>query len=166
MNWTIFHEQVFPMRHKLYRFALRITGSTHEAEDVVQEVLEKVWKTDGEQSEKVQNWEAWCMTLTRNRSLDKARSQSAKRTDGMDGLASLSSDSLSPAHQAEQKDMADHIRQIMQSLPDKQRIVMHLRDIEELSYDEIAEVVGITMDQVKVNLHRARKAVRERLIQL
>jgi RNA polymerase sigma factor (sigma-70 family) len=62
--------------------------------------------------------------------------------------------------------MADHIRQIMQSLPDKQRIVMHLRDIEELSYDEIAEVVGITMDQVKVNLHRARKAVRERLIQL
>jgi RNA polymerase sigma factor (sigma-70 family) len=166
MNWSIFHEQVFPIRHKLYRFALRITGNTHEAEDVVQEVLEKVWKTEHDQSEKVQNWEAWCMTLTRNRSLDKTRSQGNKRTDDLDGFTGISSDALSPAHQAEQKDMINYVKKYMQELPEKQRIVMHLRDIEELSYDEISAVTGISMDQVKVTLHRARKTVRTRLLEL
>lgn len=163
MNWTIFHEQVFPIRHKLYRFALRITGSVHEAEDVVQEVLEKVWKTTPDQTENVQNWEAWCMTLTRNRSLDKTRSQSLRRTAPLDGLHERKTDTISPADAAESRDLAAGIRKMMQELPEKQRLVMHLRDIEELSYDEIAETLSISLDQVKINLHRARKTIRERM---
>ena len=55
MNWTIFHQDIFPIRHKLYRFALRITGSAPDAEDVVQEVLERVWKTAADQSASLQN---------------------------------------------------------------------------------------------------------------
>jgi RNA polymerase sigma-70 factor (ECF subfamily) len=164
MNWAIFHEQVFPIRHKLYRFALRITGSVHEAEDVVQEVLEKVWKTGQEQTESVQNWEAWCMTLTRNRSLDKTRSQTLRRTSTLDGVAEKSSDFLTPAQAAESRDLVALVKQMMQQLPEKQRLVMHLRDVEELSYDEIAESLGITLDQVKVNLHRARKTIREKML--
>lgn len=166
MTWTIFHEQVLPIRHKLYRFALRITGSVHEAEDVVQEVLEKVWKTESEQSERVQNWEAWCMTLTRNRSLDKTRSQSTRRTAPLEGVAERSSESQNPAQAVESTDLVDKVKQFMQDLPEKQRLVMHLRDIEELSYEEISEALGIPMDQVKVNLHRARKAIREKMMAL
>lgn len=163
MNRAIFQEQVFPIRHKLYRFALRITGSVHEAEDVVQEVLEKVWKSSAEQSGNVQNWEAWCMTLTRNRSLDKARSQSLRRTASLDGLTERSNGTTNQAHSVENRDLADQVKRMMQELPEKQRLVMHLRDIEELSYEEIAEVLNISLDQVKVNLHRARKTIREQL---
>lgn len=164
MTWDLFHEQVFPIRHKLYRFALRITGSVHEAEDVVQEVLEKVWKTAPEQTDSVQNWEAWCMTLTRNRSLDKTRSQSLRRTASLDGVAERKSDSINPAQATERNDLVARVKQMMQELPEKQRLVMHLRDIEELSYDEIAESLNISLDQVKVSLHRARKTVREKMI--
>ncbi len=164
MTWAIFHEQVFPIRHKLYRFALRITGSVHEAEDVVQEVLEKVWKTAPEQSENVQNWEAWCMTLTRNRSLDKTRSQTLRRTAPLEGVAEKSSDHISPAQAAERNDLVGRVKKMMQELPEKQRLVMHLRDIEELTYEEIAESLNISLDQVKVNLHRARKTIREGMI--
>ncbi len=164
MTWDLFHNQVFPIRHKLYRFALRITGSVHEAEDVVQEVLEKVWKTAPEQVGNIQNWEAWCMTLTRNRSLDKTRSQSLRRAAPLEGVAERSSDTATPAQTTEQNDLVNRVKMMMQQLPEKQRLVMHLRDIEELSYDEIAESLGISLDQVKVNLHRARKSIREKMI--
>ncbi|MBN8676718.1 MAG: RNA polymerase sigma factor [Chitinophagales bacterium] len=163
MTRTIFQEQVLPIRNKLYRFALRITGSVHEAEDVVQEVLEKVWKTAPEQSVNVQNWEAWCMTLTRNRSLDKTRSQSLRRTAPLEGVAERSADGYNPAQATESADLVQKVKQLMQELPDKQRMVMHLRDIEELSYEEIAEALSISMEQVKVNLHRARKTIREQM---
>ncbi len=164
MTWDLFHNQVFPIRHKLYRFALRITGSVHEAEDVVQEVLEKVWKTAPEQVGNIQNWEAWCMTLTRNRSLDKTRSQTLRRAAPLEGVAERSSDTATPAQATEQNDLVNRVKMMMQQLPEKQRLVMHLRDIEELSYDEIAESLGISLDQVKVNLHRARKSIREKMI--
>jgi RNA polymerase sigma-70 factor (ECF subfamily) len=162
MNWAIFHEQIFPIRHKLFRFAVRITGSTHEAEDVVQEVMEKVWKAGAGQSEGVQNWEAWCMTLTRNRSLDKTRSRNLRRTAPLDGLAERPGNT-NDAHTVENADLVDQVKRMMQTLPEKQRLVMHLRDIEEMSYEEIASTLDISIDQVKVNLHRARKMVREQL---
>lgn len=164
MNRALFQEQIFPIRHKLYRFALRITGSIHEAEDVVQEVMEKVWKTAPEQAATVLNWEAWCMTLTRNRSLDKTRSQSLRRTASLDGVYEQSTNAMSPAQAVENSDLAARVKQFMQELPEKQRLVMHLRDIEELTYDEIADTLSISLDQVKVNLHRARKAVRESML--
>jgi RNA polymerase sigma-70 factor (ECF subfamily) len=164
MNWTIFNQQVFPIRHKLYRFALRITGNIHEAEDIVQEVLEKVWKTDEAQANHVQNWEAWCMTLTRNRSLDKNRARTIRRTQALENTPERLTPDANPAQALESQDAIAHIRQFMQELPEKQRLVMHLRDIEEHSYEEIAEVLNISMEQVKVNLHRARKAIREKLI--
>ncbi len=164
MNRAIFQEQIFPIRHKLYRFALRITGSSHEAEDVVQEVMEKVWKTAPEHAATVLNWEAWCMTLTRNRSLDKTRSQTLRRSAPLEGVSEQKTDAASPAQVAENRDLAAHVKRFMQELPEKQRLVMHLRDIEELTYDEIADTLSISLEQVKVNLHRGRKTVRERML--
>ena len=164
MNWTIFHHHVYPIRHKLYRFALRITGSAPEAEDVVQEVLERVWKSSEEQATGVSNWEAWCMTLTRNRSLDKVRTATQRRVVPLDGEAARESDSGDAARTTELRDLADHARRLMLELPEKQRLVMHLRYVEELSYEEIAQVLDISLDQVKVGLHRARKTIREKLL--
>ena len=164
MNWTIFHQNVFPIRHKLYRFALRLTGSVQEAEDIVQEVLERVWKIPETQSAAVQNWQAWCMTMTRNRSLDKIKMQTQRRTAPLDPNLDRPAAGYNPQQETEARDFVVQVRRMMDELPEKQRLVMHLRDIEELSYDEIAAVLDITLDQVKVNLHRARKAIREKLL--
>ncbi len=143
---------------------MSITGNTHEAEDVVQEVMEKVWKSAEQTMETVQNWEAWCMTLTRNRSLDKNRSRTLRRTENVeDVLPQRQTHEANPAQSLESEDMVHQIRKMMQDLPEKHRMVMHLRDIEELSYEEIAETLELSLDQVKVCLHRARKAIRERI---
>ncbi|MBK8921195.1 MAG: RNA polymerase sigma factor [Saprospirales bacterium] len=163
MNWTIFHQRIFPNRHRLYRIALRITGNAQDAEDVVQEVWEKVWKSTEYQSASIRNWEAWCMVLTRNLSIDKFNAQAQRRTIPLDVLAGRKAVGADPAQSAESNDLAHHVRRMIQELPEKQRLVMHLRDIEELSYEEIAAVLDISMDQVKVNLHRARKTVRDKL---
>ena len=103
------------------------------------------------------------MTLTRNRSLDKTRDRAQRRTAPIGQEAELQIDTADPARQIEVQDLTGQVRQFMEDLPEKQRLVMHLRDIEELSYEEIAQVLDISLDQVKVNLHRARKAVRMQL---
>jgi RNA polymerase sigma factor (sigma-70 family) len=163
MQLSFFNQQIVPVRNKLYRFALKITGNSFEAEDVVQEVMEKVWRSPEDQIEKVQNWEAWCMMLTRNRSIDKKRSAQNKRTENIEGVLHLSSNAMNPAQNTESNDSIQYIRNIMQDLPEKQRLVMHLRDIEDMSYEEIAETLEISLEQVKTNLHRSRKFMREKL---
>jgi RNA polymerase sigma factor (sigma-70 family) len=168
---SVFQQQILPVRDKLYRFALRITGSIHEAEDIVQDVLAKAWRTTQEEvqdnSAAIMNWEAWCMTMTRNRSLDRNRYRERRRTSSIEGSTyDHFAAPDSPAITTEQRDLVDHARRLMQNLPEKQRLVMHLRDVEEMNYDEIAQTLEISLDQVKVNLHRARKAVREQMLQV
>lgn len=164
MTQEIFRQFITPLRDKLYRFALRITGSTHEAEDVVQEVMENIWKTPENQSEQVRNWEAWSMTLTRNRSLDRNRRRKSRQILSVETREEMET-TPSPAAQTENTDLSKHIRKMIQQLPEKHRLVIHLRDIEEMSYEEISIVLAMPADQVKTNLHRARKTIRTRLIQ-
>lgn len=164
MDQEIFRQYIIPLRDKLYRFALRITGSTHEAEDVVQEVMENIWKAPENQSEQVRNWEAWSMTLTRNRSLDRNRRRKTRRILPVENREATEA-VPSPAIQTENTDLSEQIRKMIQELPEKHRLVMHLRDIEEMSYEEISVILSMPADQVKTNLHRARKTIRARLIQ-
>ena len=163
MTHHFFERHIAPLRHKLYRLALSITCNAHDAEDVVQEVLEKIWKV-GEQP--VNNWEAWCMTLTRNRSIDRQRAKASSRANSINTLQERADTSASADRIAETGDLAEQARRLMRQLPEKQRLTMHLRDVEEMTYDEIAQTLDLTTDQVKTNLHRARKAIREQLIQL
>ena len=164
MNQEIFRQYIIPLRDKLYRFALRITGSTHEAEDVVQEVMENILKTPENQSQQVRNWEAWSMTLTKNRSLDRNRRRKTRQILSVENRAETGA-VPSPAIQTENTDLSEQIRKMMQELPEKHRLVMHLRDIEEMSYEEISVILSMPADQVKINLHRARKTIRTRLVQ-
>ncbi|MDX2136083.1 MAG: RNA polymerase sigma factor [Saprospiraceae bacterium] len=162
MNNQLFLQHIYPLRDKMYRFALRITGNVQEAEDVVQEVMERLWKQQPEQSHTVQNWEAWCMTMTRNRSLDKNRRKPSSPIEGVPEPAHTDS----PAAYAEKGDMVAHIRRLIQLLPEKQRLVIHLRDLEDMTYDDIARTLDISLEQVKINLYRARRALRQHLLTL
>jgi RNA polymerase sigma factor (sigma-70 family) len=165
MNLESFQSRVMPAKNKLFRFALRFLGNEEEAKDIVQEVLIRVWK-GREQMNDVQNWEAWCMRITKNLSLDRIRAITRKQTQPIEAGYSVQQETLSPYESTELRESMNRISQFIASLPDKQRQVIHLRDIEGYSYNEICEILELDMNQVKVNLFRARNAVREKLTKI
>jgi RNA polymerase sigma-70 factor (ECF subfamily) len=166
MTLETFTTDVLPLKNKLHRFATRFLGDEVEAQDVVQEVLIKVWNRR-EDVNKVENLEAWCMTVTRNLSLDKLKSSKRKNTVQMpEGLDVSEGDKRTPYHSAATGDMMKNIDGLMNALPEKQRQVMQLRDIEGFSYKEISDILILDLNQVKVNLFRARKFIREKLFEM
>jgi len=165
MNIEAFQNRVLPAKNKLFRFALRFLGNEEEAKDVVQEVFIKVWNGRDQMSE-VQNWEAWCMRITKNLSLDRIRSSARKATNPLEDGFNVRHESLSPHESTEMQESMSRIGQLIAALPEKQRQVIHLRDVEGYSYNEICEILDLDMNQVKVNLFRARNAVREKLMKI
>lgn len=165
MNFETFQERVLPVKNKLYRFALRLTGSQEEAKDVVQEVFIRVWN-GRDQMQEIQNMEAWCMRITRNLSLDKLRANNRKQAQPLEDSYHIRNEDLTPHETTELHESMNRVSQLMAALPEKQRQVMHLRDVEGYSYNEICDMLALDMNQVKVNLFRARNAVREKLMQL
>lgn len=145
----------------MYRFAMRFVGNPAEAEDIVQEVFIKLWKQK-DRLESFSNLEAWCMKLTRNLSIDKLRSKH-RRVEDIDGARHMASGGVDPYKKAEMSDMIRQVREIMRTLPENQRIVLQLRDIEGMSYQEVADAADLTLNQVKVNLFRARQQIRTQL---
>lgn len=159
-----FTSMVEPYKDKMYRVALRIVKDSFEAEDVVQEVMIKIWKNQDRFNE-IQNQEAWCMTLTKNLAIDKTRSKH-NRVDGIkDGIV-IKDSAANPHRITEARDTLSHVRKILEELPASQRMVIELRDIEEYSYQEIADETEMSLEQVKVLIHRGRKAMREKLLKL
>jgi RNA polymerase sigma-70 factor (ECF subfamily) len=165
MNLETFQNRVLPSKNKLFRFALRFLGNEDDAKDIVQEVFIKVWN-GREQMDQVQNWEAWCMRITKNLSLDRIRSMSRRQTEPIDKSFGVHHEAPSPHESTEIKESMQRIETFISSLPEKQRQVIHLRDVEGYSYNEICEILELDMNQVKVNLFRARNAVREKLIKI
>lgn len=159
-----FQADILPMKNQLYRLALRITLNSAEAEDVVQETMIKVWnrRDDWEQIESI---EAFCLTICRNQALDKTRKKD-NQNGSIDSLqdhdAPDQSSRANPEEQAVQRDRIALVRKLIDQLPEKQRSVMQLRDFEGKSYKEIANVMGITEEQVKVNIFRARQAIKRK----
>ena len=164
MNLEQFPSDILPIKNKLFRFALRIVNQVAEAEDVVQEVFIKLWN-NRQQMDAVQNVEAWCFTATKNLSIDKLRSKH-QRLQPLKAGFDLHDQAATPFQAAAGQDVFDQVKKLMQNLPEKQREIMHLRDIEGMTYQEIADALGLPLEQVKVYLFRARKAVRQGLTKL
>lgn len=151
-----------PFREKLYRFALRLLGNEEDAKDIIQDAFVKVWNNKEKMGE-LQNLEAWCMRITRNLALDKIKSRKYRVTDDLERAGEVPAVHQSPHQHAEKSDLMRRVHGAIRRLPEKYRTILQLRDIDGLSYQEIGEVLEIELSEVKVNLHRARKQVREQL---
>ncbi|NIG56124.1 RNA polymerase sigma factor [Chitinophaga sp. Cy-1792] len=163
MSLEIFLSQVVPVRTKLYRFAYRLLGNEEDAKDITQDALMKVWAMQGKMME-LQNLEAWCMRVTRNLALDKIKSRKYRVADTLDKASEMPAQHQTSPHAAtERNEVMNKVHTAINSLPEKYRTIMQLRDMEGLSYQEIADTLDIDVNDVKVNLHRARKSVREKL---
>ena len=165
MKKISFRNDVLPLKNELFRLALRITLNRAEAEDVVQETMIKVWNKRDHWDE-IDSIEAFCLTICRNISLDKikkAENQNQSIEEGHD--APDLSYTSNPEEQAMQRDRIRLIRHLIDHLPEKQRSCMQLRDFEGKSYKEIAQVLGISEEQVKINIFRARQTIKQKFIE-
>ncbi len=145
------------MKDKLFRFALHLLQDVQEAEDVVQDVMAGVWVRRAEWGQ-WKSIEAYCMASTRNQCIDRIRRDSYRR--GKEKSIPTGGSVQDPHETMMSKEMTGRIRRIMAALPQHQQLVMHLREVEGFSYNEIAEVLDISLDQVKVNLFRGRHAIK------
>ncbi|MBR3857567.1 MAG: sigma-70 family RNA polymerase sigma factor [Bacteroidaceae bacterium] len=152
-----FRTTVLPLSDRLYRLALRITMNKAEAEDVVQDTLLKVWECR-EDWNQINNLEAFAIATCRNRALDVVK-RAGRDTENLDEMAHFSSQT--PHEQLEAREEISLVRRLMDSLPEVQRTIMLLRDIEGKTYQEIAQTLDISETQVKVYLHRARTKIKE-----
>lgn len=166
MKTISFQNDILPLKNELYRLALRITLDHAEAEDVVQETLMKVWNRR-EKWDQIESIEAFCLAICRNQALDKIR-RMGRQNESLSEESHETADSSyssNPEEHAMQQDRIRLIRRLVDSLPEKQRTVMLLRETEGKTYKEIAEVMEITEEQVKVNLFRARQTLKQKYIE-
>jgi RNA polymerase sigma-70 factor (ECF subfamily) len=157
-----FKTDIIPLRQKLLALASQMLENRDDAEDVVQEVLLKLW-TIREQLDGIANPAGFAMQTTRNLCIDRLRTRKpvVETEDSISGA-----DEHTPYSDVERKDSVRIIKQIIESLPGLQKIIIHLRDMEGYELEEIAAITGTQLSAVTVNLSRARKKVRDRFIEI
>lgn len=162
MQQTEFLNVVLPFKDKLYRLAKRLLVSKEEAEDATQEILMKLWSKNN-MMENYNNVEAYAMMMTKNFCLDRLKSKQAGNLKLVH--SNYRDDNVSLQNQVEVSDILSWIERIMQELPEQQKMVLQLRDVEQYEFEEIAELLDMSATAVRVALSRARKTVREKLVQ-
>ena len=155
---------ILPLKDKLFRLALRITFDRAEAEDVVQDTMIRVWNKREEWTQ-FGSIEAYCLTVAKNLAIDRSQKKEAQNvelTPEMEEESEISG----PYDQLVNNERMSIIHRLINELPEKQRLIMQLRDIEGESYKEIAKILNLTEEQVKVNLFRARQKVKQRYLEI
>ena len=164
MQEISFRDDILPLKDKLFRLALRITFDRAEAEDVVQDTMIRVWNKREEWTQ-FGSIEAYCLTVAKNLAIDRSQKKEAQNvelTPEMEEESEISG----PYDQLVNNERMSIIHRLINELPEKQRLIMQLRDIEGESYKEIAKILNLTEEQVKVNLFRARQKVKQRYLEI
>ena len=163
MNDQEFKARVFPLKDKLFRFAGRILDQREDAEDVTQDILIRLWKRKDELDE-YDNIEAFAMTSVKNLCMDKLKHQQMKNKKLRSMKEEIAQETTD--YGLELKETNSIVQAILGQLPMQQKMVMHLRDIEGYSTDEITEIMNLNAVAVRTNLSRARKKVREKMLKI
>ena len=160
MDIQEFQIKVFPLKNKLFRFAKRMLDHTEEAEDIVQEAFIKLWNRRDKLDE-YRSIEALAMITTKNLCLDKIKSRRYP-FENMDNHRQFL-ENLPSETKVDNSDLMHGIHQAIRQLPEQQQIIVHLRDIEGYEFEQIAEIVDMNENAIRVALSRARKRIRELL---
>jgi RNA polymerase sigma-70 factor, ECF subfamily len=160
---------------KVFSLVYRMLGNRHEAEDVAQEVFITVFKTvDGFRGEA--KFSTWLLRIAANQSKNRIKYLARRPTDGgevEDALqARATAGTPAPVMQAqidgpdvlmEAAELEALMQRAIAALDEEHRLLVILRDVEELSYQEIGEITGLPEGTIKSRLHRARMAIKEEL---
>jgi len=158
MELNQFKITVVPLRGKLLNYARKLTDDSSDAEDVVQEVMLKLWNIR-QKLEEYNSIEALAVRITHNLCMDMWRS---KRTDQVSlDQVPVVSQTVNPERVLEGNDEIRLMREIISSLPTLQQTIIRIKDIEEYETEEIAQITGCSSESIRSNLSRARKKVRD-----
>ena len=155
-----FRYDLLPLKNKLFRLALRITLDSAEAEDITQDTLVRVW-TKREELKEVESLEAYCMTICRNLALDRHEKKEAQNLSLDENPVETADNTMQPDEKLEQDEKLQRVHELFNSLPEKQRTALQLRDIEGKTYREAADIMHETEENIKVLIFRARQAIRK-----
>lgn len=153
---------MMPLRPKLVNIAKGILDDEEDAEDAVQETYLRLWNIRT-QLDQHPNPQGYAMQTLKNICIDKIR---ATRFNMPLDAVIIESENRTPHSYTEQQDNVRIIRSIIDSLPELQRRIILMRDVEEYELAEIAEIIGSDATAVRVNLSRARKKVRDKFISI
>ena len=158
MQQKEFITMVSPFKDKIFRLAKRLLISTEEAEDATQEVMVKLW-TKNEMLSELRSMEAMAMTMTKNYCLDQLKS---KRAGNLTLVHNNYTDSQASLQQKmEDVDSWSWVEKIINDLPEQQKLIIQMRDIEQYEFEDIAKTLGMSEATIRVTLSRARKTIRE-----
>ncbi len=157
MNQNEFVKSIMPFKDKLFRLAKRLLLSTEEAEDATQEVLLKLWNKN-ENLSNYNSLEAFAMTMTKNYCLDQLKSKRASNIKLVHDNYTNPEPSLHK--KLEDKDSLDWVEKIINQLPEQQRMIIQMRDIEQYEFEEIAKILDMNETAIRVALSRGRKTIR------
>ena len=161
MNQNEFVLLITPFKDKLFRLAKRLLVSTEEAEDATQEILVKLWSKN-ENLVSYNSVEAMAMTMTKNYCLDQLKSKRASNLKIVHNNYTDREPSLDK--KIEDSDSLNWVEKIINQLPEQQRLIIQLRDIEQCDFEEIAKILEMNETAVRVALSRARKTIREYML--
>ena len=164
MDLQEFKTKVLPAKQKLYRLAMFLLHDKEEAEDVLQDVFLKLW-TQKDKLHAYNSLEALAMSMAKNLCLDKLKSRKRKQMVDVAGM-DLSSGDATPYQHSELTDSMSKVQQLVTTLPEQQKLVLHLRDVEGYSFEEIEQITNLTVNNLRVILSRARKSVRDGYLKL
>ena len=158
MNHEAFKRTVFCLKDEMYRFAKRFLLSSDEAQDVVQDLMVKFWQMRESISDV--NIKSYAMKAVKNECLNRLKHHEVKK--GFADMQFANSNYYKP----EVNNLKEKIVEFINQLPEKQKMVMHLKDVEEYEVSEISEILGIEENAVRVNLMRARQKVKVQITNL
>ncbi len=160
-----FKNDILPLKNQLYRLALRITQNSAEAEDIVQDTLLKIWNRRDTWNQ-IENIEAFCFTMCRNLALDSIK-RAGHDNQSLDDMTTQRPDrQATPSEQAIANDRIQLVKRIVDHLPERQRSCIQLRDFEGKPYKEIAQILQMTEEQVKINIFRGRQTIKQHFLKI
>ncbi|MEL6185493.1 MAG: sigma-70 family RNA polymerase sigma factor [Myxococcota bacterium] len=162
-----FAELVERFQHRIYAFCRRMIGDAQEAEDLAQDVFLTVYRNAGE-FRGDSSFSTWLYRIARNQTLNRIkyldrRGRNIRSSLDEVGEDRLGSERRSPLELVEGQQTATLVQEAIARLPEQQRTVLVLRDLEGLSYEEIVDITGLAQGTVKSRIHRARSALADRL---
>jgi len=157
-----FDRLVAEYHERVLNVAYRMVSRREDAEDICQEVFVKAFTALPRLRDRSQ-FGSWLLRITANCARDALRRRRRRKDDlDLDEIGPVPSDD-DHARETERDDASRVVQRLLMGLPERHRIVLVLRDIEGLSYEEMAQALSCTVSSVKNRLHRARKLFRERL---
>jgi len=155
-----YRQWVRDYQDQAWNLARYLLKDASEAEDATQEAFVKLWNHREEIDPG--SIRPWLMRVTRNHCLDRLR----RRRPEQEFVGYETVEERDPMHGAEQSELGNWLQRAIKGLKEPYRTLVVLRDIQQHSYEEVAGVTELSLTQVKVYLHRARKQLREQLAEV